>query len=230
MTDPAAPSRSLTVGCCEDEPALARLLDECFRAAGHTVVAARTGGQALLRFSPGSGIDVVVMDIGLPDGDGRDVCRALRANGQQAPVMFLSALGQVHDVVQGFASGGMDYLVKPFAVPELLARVQSLARRVAPAPPVEGLRLDPQRFALRSGEEERLLTPTEFRMTAELLGRAGDVVRRTELVDAAWVPGAHVNGNTLDTYIHRIRRHLADLGSDARIETVRRVGYVLRRG
>lgn len=230
MTDPAAPATSLTVACCEDEPALARLLDECFRAAGHEGRFARTGAEALQRFSHDPGIDVVVMDIGLPDGDGRDVCRALRANGQQAPVLFLSALGQVHDIVQGFAAGGMDYLVKPFAVPELLARLESLARRAAPPGPVGGLRLDSQRFALRNGDEERVLTPTEFRIVAELLSRAGEVVRRAELVNAAWVPGAKVNGNTLDTYIHRIRRLLVELDSDARLETVRRVGYALRRG
>lgn len=230
MTDPAAPARTLTVACCEDEPALARLLDECFRAAGHAGTFARTGADALRRFSHDRSIDVIVMDIGLPDGDGRDVCRALRANGQKAPVLFLSALGQVHDIVQGFAAGGMDYLVKPFAVPELLARLESLARRAAPPAPVSGLQLDSQRFALRNGAEERVLTPTEFRITAELLSRAGEVVRRAELVNAAWVPGAKVNGNTLDTYIHRIRRLLLELESDARLETVRRVGYVLRLG
>lgn len=230
MSDPAAPSPTLTVACCEDEPALARLLDECFRAAGHSAVFARTGDEALRRFSGDGGIDVIVMDIGLPDGDGRDVCRALRANGQKAPVLFLSALGQVHDIVQGFAAGGMDYLVKPFAVPELLARLESLARRVTPPGPVDGLRLDSQRFALCNGPEERVLTPTEFRITAELVSRAGDVVRRAELVNAAWVPGAKVNGNTLDTYIHRIRRLLVEIDADARLETVRRVGYVLRRG
>jgi two-component system, OmpR family, response regulator len=142
--------------------------------------------------------------------------------------MFLSAVGQVHDIVRGFASGGLDYLVKPFAVPELIARIEALARRVDPPAPVEGLHLDAERFALCSGQEARLLTPTEFRLIAELLAHSGRLVRRGELVDAAWVPGAKVNGNTLDTYLHRLRRHLSALGSTATIHTVRGVGYILR--
>ena len=219
---------ALVVACCEDDPAITRLLDECFTAAGHHGLFARSGAQAVERFTDDERIDVLVLDIGLPDMDGRDVCRVLRANGQQAPVMFLSAMGQVHDIVQGFASGGLDYLVKPFAVPELLARVEALSRRVTPAERIDGLRLDPQRFALRHGEQSRMLTPTEFRLMAELLAHAGRLVRRAELVDAAWVPGARVNGNTLDTYLHRLRGHLRELGSAATIHTVRGVGYMLR--
>jgi two-component system response regulator MprA len=225
MTDRAG---ALVAACCEDDPAITRLLDECLTAAGHRGLFARSGSQAVERFAGDERIDVLVLDIGLPDMDGRDLCRVLRANGQQAPVMFLSAMGQVHDIVQGFASGGLDYLVKPFAVAELLARIESLSRRVAVTVPIEGLHLDPQRFALRHGEESRMLTPTEFRLMAELLAHAGRLVRRAELVDSAWVPGARVNGNTLDTYLHRLRGHLRGLGSAATIHTVRGVGYMLR--
>ncbi|GAA4737611.1 response regulator transcription factor [Amnibacterium soli] len=228
MIDPAAPTRELVVGCCEDDPALARLLEECLRAAGHVGVFAQTGGQAVRRFVGDERIDVLLLDIGLPDIDGRDLCRVLRANGQHAPVMFLSARDQVHDIVQGFASGGLDYLVKPFAVAELIARIEALARRAEPPPKVPGLHLDPERFALCSGDAARMLTPTEFRLAALLLADAGRVVRRTELIDSAWVPGALVKGNTLDTYLHRLRLHLRELGSTATIHTVRGVGYVLR--
>lgn len=228
MTDDAAPTRSLVVACCEDDPAITRLLDECLAEAGHTAVFARSGAQAVRAFSGDDRIDVLVLDVGLPDMDGRDVCRVLRANGQDAPAMFLSALGQVHDIVQGFAAGGLDYVVKPFAVAELLARIEALARRSEPATRIEGLRLDPQRFALCSGDDARVLTPTEFRLAAELLGHAGMLVRRSDLVNAAWVPGARVNGNTLDTYVHRIRRHLSELGAEASLHTVRGVGYILK--
>jgi two-component system response regulator MprA len=228
MIGAAATGPELVVACCEDDPAITRLLDECLRQAGHTGLFARSGTEALRRFADDERIDVLLLDIGLPDMDGRDLCRVLRANGQRAPTMFLSALGQVHDIVHGFASGGMDYLVKPFALPELIARVESLARRAAPPERIEGLRLDPQRFALRNGAESRLLTPTEFRVMAELLARAGQLVRRSDLVSAGWTPGAHVSGNTLDTYLHRLRTHLRELGSEATVHTVRGVGYILR--
>lgn len=228
MIDATAPTRTLAVGCCEDDPAITRLLEEYLVAAGHRPVFAGSGAEAVRRFTADQPIDVLVLDIGLPDMDGRDLCRVLRANGQHAPAMFVSALGQAHDIVQGFAAGGLDYLVKPFALPELVARIESLARRAAPIEPVVGLHLDPARFALCLDEEFRLLTPTEFRLAAELLGRAGQLVRRADLVSAAWVPGAQVNGNTLDTYLHRLRRHLRDLGSDATIHTVRGLGYILR--
>lgn len=228
MIDGSTATRELVVGCVEDDPAITRLLDECLTIAGHTGVFARSGAEAVRRFADDDRIDVLVLDIGLPDMDGRDLCRVLRANGQQAPAMFLSALGQVHDIVQGFASGGLDYLVKPFAVAELVARIEALARRSEPAAPVDGLHLDPERYALCNGDDARLLTPTEFRLVAELLANAGRLVRRSDLVNAAWVPGARVNGNTLDTYLHRLRRHLQELGATASIHTVRGVGYILR--
>ena len=228
MIDAAAPARELVVACCEDDPGVAGLLEECLRAAGHVGVFAETGGEAVRRFVGDHRIDVLLLDIGLPDIDGRDLCRVLRANGQHAPVMFLSARDRVHDIVQGFASGGLDYLVKPFAVAELIARIQALARRTEPREPVVGLRLDPERFALCLDGSARMLTPTEFRLAAVLLADAGRVVRRSELIDSAWVPGAVVKGNTLDTYLHRLRIHLRSLGSTATIHTVRGVGYVLR--
>ncbi len=228
MIDGSTATRELVVGCVEDDPAITRLLDECLTAAGHTGVFAQSGAQAVRRFADDHRIDVLVLDVGLPDMDGRDLCRVLRANGQQAPAMFLSAVGQVHDIVQGFASGGLDYVVKPFAVPELIARIEALGRRSARPAPVEGLHLDPERFALCLGDDSQLLTPTEFRLAAELLAHAGHLVRRSDLVNAAWVPGARVNGNTLDTYLHRLRRHLQALGSEVTIHTVRGVGYILR--
>ena len=228
MIDGTTATRELVVACCEDDPAIARLLDECLAAAGHTGVFARSGAEAARRFAGDARIDVLVLDVGLADMDGRDLCRVLRANGQRAPAMFLSAVGQVHDIVQGFASGGLDFVVTPFAVPELIARIEALARRSEPVAPVEGLRLDPERFALCTGDDARLLTPTEFRLAAELLAHSGRLVRRGELVNAAWVPGARVSGNTLDTYLHRLRKHLHELGSGASIHTVRGVGYILR--
>ena len=228
MSSSASSSKALIIGCCEDDPAIVRLLGECFTVAGHTARFATSGEQAVQRFTHDAEIDVLVLDIGLPDMDGRDLCRVLWANGQRAPILFLSALGQVHDVVQGFAAGGLDYVVKPFRVLELIARVEALARRAAPTTSVAGLHLNADRFALCNDTEGRQLTPTEFRIAAELLANPDRVVRRDDLVAAAWTPGARVNGNTLDTYLHRLRRHLAELGSGATIQTIRGIGYILR--
>ena len=124
--------------------------------------------------------DIVLVDIGLPDADGRDVCQALRSNGQLAPVMFLTALGAVHDKLSGFSAGADDYLPKPFDPLELVARVEVLARR-APAASPNGppeLVLDPARHSMAYGGREVLLTPTEFRMLAAITSRPGQVVRR----------------------------------------------------
>ncbi|MGT2424807.1 response regulator transcription factor [Amnibacterium kyonggiense] len=215
----------LVVGCVEGDPAVAGLLDRSLTAAGHSAVLVRTGADALRRL--GGRVDVLLLDVDLPDMDGRDLCRVLRANGPQAPTMFLASTRAVDDVVQGFVSGGLDWLVKPFAVPELIARVEALARRTIAPEATAGLHLDPAGFALRDGPASRMLTPTEFRLAAELLMHAGRLVRRDDLVRAGWAPGARVHGNTLDTYLHRLRRHLEALGSDARIRTVRGVGFVL---
>ncbi len=122
----------MIIGICEDDPSIRRLLGEALRFAGHETVMAHDGGEALRRFGADSGIDVIVVDIGLPDSDGRDVCQALRSAGQNAPVLFLTALGAVHDRLAGFAAGGDDYVAKPFEINELIARLEALGRRGRP--------------------------------------------------------------------------------------------------
>ncbi len=119
----------LTVGVCEDDPAIRRVLVQALRLDGHEPVLAHDGREALLRFGADSALDVIVMDIGLPDADGRDVCQALKSAGQHAPVLFLTALGDVSDRLSGFGAGGEDYVAKPFDVKELLARIAVLGRR-----------------------------------------------------------------------------------------------------
>ena len=121
-----------TVGVCEDDPLIRRVLDEALRGAGHTVVVAQNGGEAIRLFSEPGAVDVLLLDIGLPDADGRDVCQALRAAGQFAPVLFLTARTALNDIVTGFHSGGDDYVTKPFAVAKVLARVAALTRRREP--------------------------------------------------------------------------------------------------
>jgi len=217
------------VAVCEDDVALRSVLVRSLRSAGHEVVSASTGAQALRTF-PGAAPEVIIMDLGLPDSDGRDVCLALRANGVTVPVLMLTALDGVHDKVAGFESGADDYLTKPFELPELLVRVAALARRSVQADRVNGVPvLDASRHAVVLGDTAVTLTPTEFRILAKLLGRPGEIVRRHSLVAAGWPMGAQVHENTLDSYIRRLRRKLAELGhAGGAIETVRGVGYTWR--
>jgi two-component system, OmpR family, response regulator len=218
------------VGLCEDDPAIRRVVTEGLRLHGHETVVAYDGGEALRRFGDDPALDVLVLDIGLPDADGRDVCVALRSAGQVAPVLFLTALGDLHERLAGFAAGADDYLAKPFSVAELVMRIEALARRgrtLAPADPTD-LLLDPARHAVVCGEREALLTPTEFRMLAAVTSRPGEVVRRRAVIAAAWPDGAHVSENTLDSYATRIRRKLEQIGSPLQLRSVRGVGYQLK--
>ena len=218
-----------TVGLCEDDPAIRRVVTQSLELTGHSVVSAHNGAEALQRFGADAVLDAIILDIGLPDADGRDVCQALRSAGQSAPVLFLTALGAVHDRLSGFSAGADDYLPKPFDVKELIARVEALSRRGrTAAAPVGGLALDPARHSMRHGDAEVLLTPTEFRMLAAITSRPGEVVRRHAVVAAAWPEGARVSENTVDSYIRRIRGKLKELDAPVTLRTVRGVGFTLR--
>jgi two-component system, OmpR family, response regulator len=220
----------LSVGLCEDDAELRSVLGRALTAEGFDVRATSTGHDAVRRFSD-EPPDVLVLDIGLPDADGRDVCQALRAHGVDAPVLFLTARGALTDRLAGFGAGGDDYLTKPFALAELVFRVRALGRRSGgrpDAPEPGALQLDAATHALHAGSERVALTPTEFRLLAMLVARPGEVVRRRELIAAAWPDGAIVHDNTLDTYIGRLRRKLRELEVDEQIATARGVGYSLR--
>jgi two-component system OmpR family response regulator len=217
------------IGICEDDESVRRVLSDAFRMNGHDVVIARNGREALNNFPVSADIDVIVIDIGLPDSDGRDVCQALRADGQHAPVLFLTALDAVHDKIAGFNSGGDDYVAKPFSLSEVMVRIQALHKRTRPVPQgVSGLHLDPDRHSVRYEEAEVKLTPTEFRLLASIAAQPGHIVRRRAAVAAAWPDGAMVSENTLDSFIRRLRVKLEAVDSPVLLETVRGVGFVLR--
>jgi two-component system response regulator MprA len=218
-----------TAGICEDDDELRGVVRKALEREGFAVRATASGGEAVRMFADDPP-DVLVLDIGLPDADGRDVCQALRARGMQSPVLFLTARDAVPDRISGFHAGGDDYLVKPFALAELLVRVHALVRRGADSSePGDGaLVLDPEAHAIVHGDARVPLTPTEFRLLAALAARTGDVVRRRALVSAGWPDGAIVHDNTLDAYLARIRRKLRDAGAPVAVETARGVGYVLR--
>jgi DNA-binding response OmpR family regulator len=174
--------------------------------------------------------DALVIDVGLPDADGRDLCQALRARGVDAPVLFLTARDAVTDRLAGFSAGGDDYVTKPFHFDEVVARLRALLRRSGAdaATTVGELRLDPVAHAISGGGGEASLTPTEFRLLAALAAQPGAVVRRRELVRAAWPDGAIVHDNTLDQYVARLRRKLREVSADAAIATAHGVGYRLQ--
>lgn len=213
-----------TVGVCEDEPPLRSVLIRGLRNLGHEPMAVATAAEAFRAFR-GSPPDVLILDIGLPDGDGRDLSLALRAAGVRAPILFLTARDGLHDKVAGFESGGDDYLTKPFQFAELKVRLDALLRRVVPSTPEpDELVLDSVRHALVLGEKEVGLTPTEFRLMGRLMSEPGRVVRRHALVAAAWPLEGQVSDNTLDSYVRRLRRKLDRIGTGT-ITTRRGVGY-----
>jgi two-component system response regulator MprA len=160
------------VAVCEDDRALRGLLRRALEGDGHSVVATAKGSDLLARLDPVP--HVVILDIGLPDADGRDVCLALRAHGVDAPVLMLTALGGMHHKVSGFEAGADDYLTKPFDIPELLVRIRALLRRTTVAVTVDEVVLDPTSHEVRRGEAGAALTPTEFRLLGRLISVPGE--------------------------------------------------------
>jgi two-component system OmpR family response regulator len=213
----------------EDDPELRRVLQRGLTEEGFAAEAVATGAELLARVDSDPP-DLLIVDIGLPDADGRDLCQALRARGIQAPVLFLTALDALPDRLSGFDAGGDDYVTKPFAFAEVVARLQSLARRAGADGVIEaaGLRLDPIAHAVFCGPSSTPLTPTEFRLLARLLAHPGETVRRRELIRAGWPHGAIVHDNTLDAYVARLRRKLRAEDAAPTISTVHGVGYALQ--
>ncbi len=213
----------------EDDQELRGLLLRALREEGFDVVAAGRASELLDRltaFEP----DALVVDIGLPDADGRDVVQALRAQGVAAPIIFLTARDALPDRLAGFAAGGDDYLTKPFAFAELVARLHALVRRggADQATQVGDFRLDPATHAATCGESSVDLTPTEFRILARLAAQPRETVRRRVLVQAGWPHGAIVHDNTLDVYIATLRRKLRAVPGAPEIATAHGIGYSLR--
>jgi DNA-binding response OmpR family regulator len=211
----------------EDDHGLRDVLARGLREEHFEVLTAADGAGALRAVRHPAKVDAVVLDIGLPDSDGRDVCQAMRAAGLDVPVVFLTAHDGLADRLAGFSAGGDDYLAKPFHLVELAARVRAALRRAGREPAVEaaGLRLDPVTHLLEVAGGQVPLTPTEFRLLACLMAAPGAVVRRRVLLRAAWPEGAQVSENTLDQYLARLRRKLREADSPRGISTVRGVGY-----
>jgi two-component system response regulator MprA len=212
----------------EDDSELREMVRRVLVGEGFDVTGRATGGDAL-RAIDHEVPDAVVLDIGLPDSDGRDVCHAIRGRGVNAPVLFLTARDAVSDRLAGFGAGGDDYLVKPFEVKELVARLRALLKRSGGdgALVAGSLRLDPAAHVAESGGARVALTPTEFRLLAALAAHPGEALRRRELREAAWPSGGLVHDNTLDAHLARIRRKLREFPDAPEIRTVHGVGYAL---
>lgn len=212
----------------EDDAQLRDVLTRSLAAEGFEALAVGTAHELLER-AAAKLPDAFVIDVGLPDADGRDVCQALRANGIGTPVLFLTARDALTDRLAGFSAGGDDYLIKPFDTEELVARLQALLRRAGGDTAIRsgGLELDPAERTVRSGGAAVALTPTEFRLLASLAAREGKPVTRLELVRTAWPHGAIVHDNTLDVYVARLRRKLRALPEAPKLATVHGTGYRL---
>lgn len=214
----------------EDHDDLVALLRRLLAEAGFASDHAGSAEDALLMLELGS-YAAVVLDVGLPDGDGREVARQLRARGDTTPVILLTARGSVEDRVAGLAAGGDDYLVKPFAPEELVARVQALLRRsglVADRPIACGnLRFDPATREVRVAGRPAVLFARELALFELLIQRRERVVAKAQIEAQLFGMEETLGSNALEVCVHRLRRRLAEAGASAQIVTVRGVGYML---
>ncbi len=216
----------------DDEENISFLVASALRMAGMDVETAETGSSALSladSFRP----DVLVLDIMLGDVDGLDVLRILRSRGHTAPVLFLTAKTSTADRVKGLTAGGDDYITKPFALEELVARVQVALRRTGVGDPsailaAGGVELDDDAHQVTKDGEVVHLTPTEYKLCRLLLTNAGRVVSRGQILDHVWEYDFDGESAIVETFISSLRKKLDD--SEQRlIETVRSVGYTIRR-
>lgn len=217
----------------EDDLRLARAVKRVFEEESHNVETTGDGDSAL-RLAKNGEFDVMVLDVMLPERDGFDVCREMRVAGVQTPVLMLTARTDVQDRVKGLDSGADDYMVKPFAVAELLARVRALGRRGADA--MNGhaaltagdLTLDVSRHCAVRGNREIELTVKEFQLLELLLRHQGQVLSRMQILDHVWQYDRDFASNVVDIYIHYLRNKI-DRGFDVQmIHTIRGVGYMLK--
>jgi two-component system, OmpR family, response regulator len=216
----------------EDEPHMAELIGKGLAREGMAVDIAPTGEEAI-EMAATADYDSIVLDIMLPGIDGFETCRRLRAGAVWAPVIMLTALDSVQDRVTGLDTGADDYLVKPFAFAELLARLRAVARRHDGERPsvleVDDLRLDPASRRVRRGSAEVALSAKEFAILETFMRRPDEVLTRAYLVAHAWDSTYEDSSNIIDVYVRRLRRKIDEPFGRQTIETVRGSGYRLRR-
>ena len=200
------------------------------REASYVVDQAGTGPQALT-LAASHPYDIVVLDVLLPGKSGINVCRSIRERGNAVPILMLTALDEVEKRIAGLDAGADDYMAKPFAFGELLARLRALTRRrgqvVAPVITVGDLVIDSDRRQVRRGKREIPLTATEFAFLAHLARNAGRAVSRAELIEQVWGDAGNTYSNIIDVYASRLRRKIDDGDGPGLLTTVRGVGFML---
>jgi len=214
----------------EDNERFAALLKRGLSAAGFVVDVLATADDAAAALRS-SRFEIVVLDLGLPDADGLEVLTEMRRRGDPTPVLILTARGGLKDRVTGLQSGADDYLVKPFALEELIARLQALLRRpgslLGVALKLGNVTLDTVARQLFVGDQPIFFSPREIAVLEHLLRRSGRVVAKTFLEDNLYGLSQEVGSNAVEVYVHRLRRHLAEVGASVQIHTLRGVGYLI---
>ncbi|MGD9804636.1 MAG: response regulator transcription factor [Hyphomicrobiaceae bacterium] len=218
----------------EDDREIAHFVQRGLKESGHGAEVAYDGDEGLDLALSGS-FDAIIIDRMLPERDGLSVIQALRGAGVRSPVLILSALGEVDDRVKGLKAGGDDYLTKPFALTELLARIEALGRRVSAEEPatryaVGDLVLDRLTHKVMRGGEPVALQPREFRLLEYLMRNAGQVVTRTMLLENVWDYHFDPQTNVIDVHISRLRGKIDKGFEKPLLHTVRGAGYMIRDG
>ena len=212
----------------EDSERVAQTTSAALRSGGHAVTVAKDLRAAAELFASQT-VDLAIVDVGLPDGSGLDWCRATREAGSSIPILVLTARSAVSDRIQGLDAGADDFLAKPFAIGELLARVRALGRRgprfSESSRHYGALTIDRDRRLVTVSGERLALTPREHDIVALLAWRDGRVVSRDDLLESVWGESTESAAASFDVLIARIRRKLAERGIEGAIRTVRQIGY-----
>ncbi len=207
---------------------MADLLNKTLTEEGHQAVVARDGREAF-EIALHSPFDVIVLDVMLPGMSGRDVARKLREGHNQTPILMLTARDSPADIVTGLDSGADDYLIKPFSIDILLARLRAVSRRGAIARPlfleIAGIRLDPASHRVTRGEQVLALTPREYRLLELLMRNSGRAISRATILESVWGFNSGINENTLEVFMRLLR---GKIGEPKLIHTVRGFGYMMR--
>lgn len=216
----------------EDDPRVARIVERALNEAGHHAETAPDGLDGLARAQTGA-FDVIVLDVMLPEMDGLAVCRTMRQQGMRTPVILLTARDAVPDRVRGLDAGADDYLVKPFALEELLARVRALGRRNADGTAEGQIKVGDLILDLTTREAHRSaqtipLTAKEFSLLRYLMRNAGRVLSKAQITDHVWGYDSEAASNVVEIYIHYLRDKVDRGFARPLIRTVRGVGYVMK--
>jgi DNA-binding response OmpR family regulator len=216
----------------EDEARMAELLRKGLTEEGHTAVCASDGAEGLV-LAKSYEFDVIILDVMMPKLSGYEVAKRLRSEKINTPVLMLTAKDSAADIVRGLDLGADDYLTKPFAFDELLARLRAVKRRATAAGATQlqvgDLLLDPASREVQRGDSRISLTRTEYSLLERLMYRAGKVVSRRSLIESVWGFDREIEENTLDAFMHLLRNKIDSPGHAKLIHTVRGVGYMIRR-